>query len=173
MNKMNRREFLKLVGVSSLAVAGGLLLGFNFENVMKFLEEERKRNGPIDVTVRELNDFPENYVNKKIRVDGYPEYVGDEPYFVALPYYNPLLGTVMLSISEVRTTTYKLHELPTIDSAWIRMTKTDGPLYLPISFVPAPRKVYKNHLRATGTWTKDEKNKDKYFLNVSSIEELK
>lgn len=162
---MNRREFLKLVGVGTLASVGGVLLG------SKFLEEERKET--TDVTVRELNKFPEKYVDKKIRVEGYPEYVGYESYFLPLPYYDPLMKVYSISLSQITTTTYKLHESPRIESEWVRMIKSDGPLYLPLPVVFAPKKVYENHLRVTGIWRRDEKDKDKYFLDVSSIEELK
>jgi hypothetical protein len=79
---MDRRTFLKTLIYGTLFVATGMFVERYklFEKVGNFLEEERKRNAPIDVTIKELNESPEKYVERTIRVKGYPEYVGYNSY---------------------------------------------------------------------------------------------
>jgi len=158
--KYSRRAFL------GLAVGAGIGLGYLFFNLGPDKKSEIKYFK--DVTIHELNVNPKDYLEKRIRTEGYPEYIGRRTYWVPYLCINISLDIFKEPFSEIEYKTYRLHESK-LGGDSITMVDHNG---LDMFNDTKTGIVHDNLIRAIGAWYQDGKTKE-YYLNVSSIEEIK
>jgi hypothetical protein len=165
-----RRKFLKKLALLGIGAFGSYFVYTSgiIENIIKLPEYIEKRNRPKKVDIKELIESPESYLDKKIEVNGYPEYVGYKTYTFFLPVcssYGSSYGCIYVPIFE-KITTYKLHESPNIGSLWINVLYGSDHDFLP----KKPNMISGTPVRVTGIWRR-KSNKD-YHLDAKRIEKV-
>ncbi len=162
MKKFRESKLVRTAKLGIMPILMGLILT---SCDLKIKEENIK-----EVGLNQIIENPSVYEHKRIATKGYPEYIGNENYFIAYPYYDMNLKMQTISLSEVTLTTHRLHTSPDKKSNYFTITEKNRGTYLLVPIVPSFEDKYKNLTKVTGYVEKDKDNK--YFLEVSSAEEL-
>ena len=128
-----------------------------------------------EIGIDALSKNPCQYVDNMITTQGFPELLGEESYYIAVPYYNAATKMVQISMAERVTTSYLLHSGPNQDSPSVEMINKEGGFPLPgIPILPASHTIYENEVKASGQIVEIEQDGQKScVLSAHDVVEIK